>query len=270
MPHKTNIGRLNKKAIYQLAADWQAAGVQEGDMLLVHSSIRRILRRLVKMEAAASPSMVLESFLLALGKSGTLLLPLFNFDFTKSIAFDIRNTPSHMGILTEAGRFWPGAIRTGHPIYSFAVIGKDAKVFHGLKNFSGYGADSPFGILHRLGGKIAVLDLPDQNSMTFYHYVEETLNANYRYHKIFTGQYIDEEGHESTQNFSLFVRNIEQGVVTRVEAMGEILWEKGIYTGSRPNQDCGLRVIRTTKLFDEVATILDQGLAKGILYDIEQ
>ena len=33
-----------------------------------------------------------------------------------------------------------------------------------------------FGLLHELGGQIAVLDLPDQYAMTFYHYIEE-INA---------------------------------------------------------------------------------------------
>ncbi|MGA9075436.1 MAG: hypothetical protein WB368_15075, partial [Candidatus Sulfotelmatobacter sp.] len=53
-------------------------------------------------------------------------------------------------------------------------------------NFSGDGADSPFGILHKEGGKIAVLDLPDQQSMTFHHYVEESLSVDYRFHKRFS------------------------------------------------------------------------------------
>ncbi|TDA70079.1 MAG: hypothetical protein D9V47_03140 [Clostridia bacterium] len=62
----------------------------------------------------------------------------------------------------------------GHPIYSFAVIGALSERFHGVDNFSGNGAGSPFGILCELDGKIAVLDLDDQNSMTFYHHIEQS------------------------------------------------------------------------------------------------
>ncbi len=142
-------------------------------------------------------------------------------------------------------------------------------MFRGVKNFSGYGEDSPFGILHRLGGKIGVLDLPDNSSMTFYHYVEESLDVSYRYHKIFTGQYIDEAGHEVTQSFGLFVRKIDEGVVTNVDPMGEILWERGLYTGSRPKQGCGLRVVSVPKMFDAVAGVIKEGRAKGLLYDIK-
>ncbi|TAK64079.1 MAG: AAC(3) family N-acetyltransferase [Methylobacter sp.] len=260
---------MTNQIISQLVADWRMAGIEEGDMLLVHSNLNRTLRRIARLGGNVSPKVVLESFLIALGKSGTLLLPLFNFDFPKGVRFDIRNSPSHMGVFTEVGRLWPGAVRTGHPIYSFSVIGKEAEMFRGLKNFSGYGQNSPFGILHRHGGKIGGLDLPDQNSMTFYHYVEESLDVPYRYHKTFTGQYIDEIGVESTQTFGLFVRNIEQGVITHVDPMGEILWKKKLYTGCRPKEGSGLRVISAPKMFDEVAMILNEGRAKGLLYEIQ-
>jgi aminoglycoside 3-N-acetyltransferase len=258
---------MNEQLVNELASEWRQAGVNEGDTLLVHSSLGRTLRRVAK-HGEGSSELIIASFLRALGETGTLLLPLFNFDFPKGVPFDIRNSPSHMGVLTETGRLWPGAVRTGHPIYSFAVIGHKAEMFRGVKNFSGYGADSPFGILHRLDGKIAVLDLPDQNSMTFYHYVEESLSAQYRYHKTFTGQYIDESGEESSQTFGLFVRDIEKGVQTHVDPMGEILWEKGLYSGSRPKEGSGLRVISASGLFDEVSAVLNSGKAEGLLYEI--
>lgn len=260
---------MNDRIIEILAEEWKAAGVNEGDLLLLHSSISRTLRRIAKMGGKPNPAIIIESFLKALGESGTLLLPLFSFEFPKGVPFDIRNSPSQMGSLTEAGRQWPGAVRTGHPIYSFAVIGKKAEEFRGLKNFSGYGRDSPFGILHRLGGRIGVLDLPDQDSMTFYHYVEESLNAPYRYHKTFTGHYVDEHGSQSVETFGLFVRRREDGVVTSVNPMGEILCEKGLYSGCRPKVDGGLRTISASKMFDEVATVLTENRAKGLLYDIQ-
>lgn len=54
---------------------------------------------------------ILDSFLHTLGENGTLLLPLFNFDFCGGAPFVIRTTPSHMGALTEAGRVRLGAVR---------------------------------------------------------------------------------------------------------------------------------------------------------------
>lgn len=253
----------------ELVSEWKKAGIREGDTVLIHSSIKRIFKKYLKLGIKLSPEDILESFLEAVGETGTLLLPLFNFDFTKDIAFDINNTPSHMGALTEAARKHPLAVRTGHPIYSFAVIGAQSSKFKDIDNFSGYGADSPFAVLHDMGGKIAVLDLPDQNSMTFYHYVEEMQNVDYRYHKVFNGSYTDSLGNVERKDYGLFVRDIEKGVQTHVNPAGELMWSKGLYTGSRPNEGSGLRVVSAQNIYDFVSDIIQSNQSKNILYRIE-
>jgi len=252
-----------------LANEWREAGVQEGDVLLVHSSSKRTIQRYRDEGKELSPQDILESFLLAVGPTGTLLLPLFNFDFTKGVPFDIRNSPSQMGALTEVGRMHPLAVRTGHPIYSFVSIGSAADKFQGVDNVSGYGSDSPFALLRDLNGKIAVLDLPEQNSMTFYHHVEEMHEVEYRYHKTFEATYTDETGHASLKSYGLFVRNIEKGVLTHVDPAGNLMWENGLYSGSRPNTGSGLRVVSAQKMFSFVSNVIESGKAKNTLYRIE-
>ena len=254
-----------------LAGQWRDAGLRAGETLLLHSSLRRTTRAVVRAGGQVSDAaeIVLDSILEALGPDGTLLLPLFNFDFTSGVAFDIRSTPSQMGALTEAGRLRSGAVRTGHPIYSFAAIGRQAERFRGVENFSGYGADSPFAMLRALGGRIGVLDLPDQHSMTFYHHVEEMRAAPWRYHKTFEGDYVGWDGVRAKRQFGLFVRDLERGVVTDVDAMGERLWASGLYRGDRPGEGSGLRLIDASALFTAVADVIDQGKAEGLLYRIE-
>lgn len=237
-----------------------------GDILLLHSNVRRTLRRAMKTWGRVEPADILESFLAALGPSGTLMLPLFNFAFASGATFDIRSTPSEMGVLAEAGRQHPQAVRTGHPIYSFAIIGEAAESCRGLANSSGYGTDSPFGLLRALDGKIGVLDLPDQNSMTFYHHVEETLGVDYRYHKRFRGSYVDGEGVATMREYGIFVRDIGRGVETHVDPMGELLWQQGLYRGERPSEGAGLRTIRARAMFDAVAAVIRTGRARGLLY----
>jgi len=254
-----------------LAGQWRDAGLKAGETLLLHSSLRRTTRAIVRAggQVAAAAEIVLDSVLEALRPDGTLLLPLFNFDFTTGAPFDIRTTPSQMGALTEAGRLRPGAVRTCHPIYSFAVLGRQAEHFRGVENFSGYGADSPFAMLREMGGRIGVLDLPDQHSMTFYHHVEEVKAAPWRYHKTFEGDYIGWDGVATTRSFGLFVRDLERGVVTDVDAMGEVLWSRGLYHGDRPGEGGGLRLIDANALFGAVSEVIDQGKAEGLLYRIE-
>ena len=215
----------------------------------------------------ATPQSILESFREAVGPEGTVLFPLFNFDFTTGAPFDIRTTPSHMGALTEAARLHPDAVRSGHPIYSFATLGRHAQEFN-VNNFSGYGADSPFAILRRLNGKISVLDLDDQNSMTFYHHVEEMHSVAYRYHKKFTGQYVDADGLRGERTYSLFVRHLDKGIATDVNRMGEALWEAGLYSGERPKQNIGLRTISANAMYQAVSEVIHTDRAQGLLYSI--
>jgi aminoglycoside 3-N-acetyltransferase len=259
---------MDKKRDYivKLSHGWTAAGVEAGDVLLVHSDIRRTLLEAKKLGVYLLPNDILDSFLFALGPSGTLLVPTFNFDFPKSKSFDIRHTPSQMGALTEAARNRHDAVRTGHPIYSFVALGNHRDKFYNVNNESGYGKDSPFGILHKLGGKIASLDLEDQVSMTFYHYVEESLKVNYRYFKDFTGEYTDNIGISSERTYKLFVRNIEKNVVTNVNPAGELMWCRGIYRGFKPKVEIGLRTVNAANMFDFVADLINRDEAEGFLF----
>lgn len=209
-----------------------------------------------------------QSFLDAVGSSGTVLFPLFNFGFSNGEPFDIRETPSKMGKVTEAARLHPDAIRTKHPIYSFAIIGAAADRFENVDNISGYGDDSPFGILRQLNGKVASLDLDDQNSMTFYHHVEEVNQVPYRFMKTFEGPYTDWDGSTQSKQYKLYVRDTDRGVETHVNPAGELLWENGLYSGFRPKQECGLRVIDANAMYEFVSEIIASGKAEGLLYRV--
>ena len=206
----------------------------------------------------------------AVGNEGTLLFPLFNFDFTQGVPFNIKTTPSHMGVLTECARLYPGSVRTGHPVYSFAVIGRDAQMFSRVDNISGYGSDSPFGMLHRMNGKIAVLDLLDSSSMTFYHYIEEAHAVPYRYHKFFSGPYTGFSGVTEEKKYSIYVRDLDRGVVSALDPLGELMWQEGLYRGDRPGEDAGLRVVGARAMYDFVSRRISEGKAEGLLYTIER
>jgi aminoglycoside 3-N-acetyltransferase len=247
-----------------LAQNWRRCGIHQGDTVLVHSSLKRTLQT-----HNTTPPSVMESFLEAVGPDGTVLFPLFNFDFTKGVPFDIRSTPSQMGALTEAARLHPNAERSGHPIYSFAVIGPHSRQF-AVDNYSGYGPDSPFAVLRQLDGHLAVLDLDDLSSMTYYHHIEEMHGVPYRFHKPFTGQYTDAAGATSERTYSLFVRDLVAGVTTDVNPMGEVLWKKGLYHGDRPKQGIGLRVISANAMYDAVSEEILAGRALGLLYSRQQ
>ena len=257
---------MNKSILNKLSERWSNAGINKGDIVLLHSDIKRLLLDLKSDGIKLDIKIIIDSFLDSIGLDGTLIMPLFNFGFTKGETFNINSTPSKMGILTEFFRKNFKILRTGHPIYSFAVIGKEYKKFSNVDNYSGYAENSPFGILKKLNGKIAILDLEDQNAMTFYHHVEEVHKVEYRYFKKFTGNYVDKKLNEKSKTYSLFVRNLELGITTHVNPAGELLWKEGLYKGDKPFVKSGLRTIKSNQLFNFISHIIKTGKAENILY----
>jgi len=258
-------------SVETLRDKWRRSGINPGDSVLLHSNIgRTVIDHSRQLGYQVKPEHVLDSFLETLGPAGTLILPLFNFDFTKGTPFDIHNTPSQMGILTEIARTRKGAVRTGHPVYSFVAIGANAHLFIGLNNRSAYSEDSPFGLLKTINGKIAILDLPDSQSMTFYHHIEEINKVDYRYFKSFTGKYTDHNGTTTDQTYLIFVRDLERGVVSHADPAEELLWNQGLYTGYRPHDDTGLRVINALEMFEFITSLIKSNQARHYLYDIKK
>jgi len=253
-------------AIDSLSEDWCNSGVAKGDTILVHSNIKRTLIKMRRQGVKIMPTNILESFKRSLGEKGTLILPVFNFDFPNSRYFDVRNTPSQMGTLTEIGRITEGSVRTGHPIYSFVVLGHKSDLFRNIDNQSGYGDNSPFALIKELDGKVASLDLDDQNSMTFYHYVEEMNRVDYRYFKEFSGTYIDYDGSQTEKTYNLFVRDLDRDVRTHVNPAGDLMWDQGLYRGNKPGIGSGLRTVSAREMYEFVTKIIKENKAEGLLF----
>ena len=196
-------------------------GIVDGDFLLVHSRVGK----------APLPEVLacLNALVRSVGPKGTLAIPTFNFGFCSGAPYDYVKTPSEMGLLTEFARRDGRARRTHHPVYGFALFGKDADALAATtRNISAYGDDSIFGELRRRNGKILLIDLKIEESFTFFHHVEEMVGCDYRFHKIFSGPVIDESGQSSVQSYQVFVRNLEMGVETDVAPMAERLESLGL------------------------------------------
>lgn len=208
----------------ELVEEFRAIGLQTGDTLLVHSSYKSFGG------VDGGPQTVIDALLSVLGEDGTLIMPTFNFDFCKGELWDVRTTPSHMGAITNMVREHPEAKRVFHPIYSFAVLGKSADLLTEERYKSSYGENSLFAKLRHLDGKIMVVGLRYTDSMTFFHHVEEMEGVDYRYMKEFTGEVTDEDGKTYEDTFTMLVRDIEKGVITEVDPMGDLMEETGVIT----------------------------------------
>src|SRR5512146_2659032 len=144
---------------YELLAGFRGAGLQAGDTVLVHSAFKSFGG------VEGGPQTVIDVLLEILTPEGTLIMPTFNFDFNKGQPWDVRTTPSQMGVLTELVRTDPRAKRVFHPFYSFAIIGKYADELTRERYKSSYERKSVFGKLRDLDGKIMIIGLAYNDSL---------------------------------------------------------------------------------------------------------
>jgi aminoglycoside 3-N-acetyltransferase len=230
----------------QLLEGFHNLGVERGDTLLVHSSYKSFG------EVDSGPQTVIRALEAALGPDGTLIMPTFNFDFNKGQPWDVRSTPSKMGVLTELVRRDPRAKRVFHPFYSFAILGKHAEMLGSLRYKSSYERNSVFGKLRDLDGKIMVIGLSYNNSMTFFHHIEQMEGVDYRFLKQFTGEVTDENGTTYTDTFEMLVRDIDKGVMTMVDPMGELMEKVGVIKSAKIGE-ADVKLMKANEVYEFTA-----------------
>ena len=248
-------------SLENLVGGFRSLGVDSGDTLLVHSSYKSFGG------VDGGPQTVIDALLEVLGEEGTLLMPTFNFDFCKGADWDVRETPSQMGFMTNLVRTDPRAKRVFHPIYSFAVIGKYAEDFGNLRYKSSYAKISAFGKLRELDGKIMVVGLSYNDSMTFFHHIEEMEGVDYRYLKDFTGQITDWDGNTTEDTCQMLVRDIDMGVHTMVDPMGKLMEEAGVIQ-SRQIGEADVKLMKANEVYE--FTVREMKRDPFLLYQIEK
>ena len=188
-------------------------GLKKGDRVFISSDITALGEVCLAHGDRFKPNDLLDAVIEAVGPEGTILLPTYNWDFCHGTTFDYYKTKGKTGALGLVALKRPGFKRTQHPIYSFAVWGKDQDFLCGLQNKSAFGEDSPFGYMNRCHVTNILIDVLLGHSFTFLHYVEEMkekeMGIHYRYHKDFTATYRDGDGHEETRTYSMFVRYLD-------------------------------------------------------------
>jgi aminoglycoside 3-N-acetyltransferase len=153
-------------------------GIKKGDNLFIHSSIDMI-------NTILTPLQVLDLILELVGENGSVSAPTFIRYSSKEWMemdkkFDIKKTPSGMGIFSERVRRYKGSKRSLHPTKSVAMIGAIAdKVLneHHLDIYQ-FGSKSPFMKLLEHNVKIIGLGVP-LSYLSMVHMVEDVYPANY-------------------------------------------------------------------------------------------
>lgn len=169
---------LTKESIIQ---NLQSIGIKKGDSILVHSS----LSKMGYLENG--PDTLIDALLEVIGAEGNLLMPsspnaLLQLDYIKSnTLFDVQNSPSKLGVITEVFRKRNRVIRSLNATEPVCAFGPDAHFFtegH-FNELTPYTKKSPFYRLTEKNGKILYIGVTLTNAGTSLHLLEDAVDFKY-------------------------------------------------------------------------------------------
>jgi aminoglycoside 3-N-acetyltransferase len=193
----------------ELLAGFRALGVGDGDSVLLHSASSPTNG------FAGSVGAVTDVLTTAIGPGGNLLMVSLPYmssshEYLKTLeSFDVRKTPSRMGLMSEFFRRRKEVLRSLHPTHPILACGPRAEWIVAGHESIRYpcGPGSPFEKLLELDGKVVFFDAPFA-AFTFFHYLEHRHQDRFRfplYHdRLFDVPVIDREGQKGSVKTFVF------------------------------------------------------------------
>jgi aminoglycoside 3-N-acetyltransferase len=241
-------------------------GIGSGDTLLIHSAYGSLLG------FQGSPSTLIDAFLEVIGPKGNLLMvsmPFFSSTseyLKKTEVFDVRKTPSRMGLVSETFRRRPGVLRSLHPTHPVLAYGPDAKWIVAGHEDCEYacGPQSPFEKLLDKDGKILFFGVTEFH-FTFHHYLEHMVKDSLPFplyeQQPYNVKVFDEQG--QTRQIRTFVFTQEAIARRRVHVLFDELATRGLMKKAR----IGNTSVVLIKASDTVACTKDQAKRGIYFYD---
>tara|TARA_Y100000590_G_scaffold470694_1_gene667907 strand:- start:4928 stop:5692 length:765 start_codon:yes stop_codon:yes gene_type:complete len=189
---------------------FNSININKGDKILVNSSILKILIECKKIDKKFNPNQIIDTIVDKIGKTGTLLLPTYNWDFCRGLRFDYFNSKSQSGSLGNISLKRKDFKRSKNPIYSFSIFGNNKDHICKMPHDSCFGLESPFGYLIKNKGKNLFIDIDYKDAFTFVHVAEEFIGVDYRYLKDFKGNYKNELNQETEGHYKMYVRDLKK------------------------------------------------------------
>lgn len=154
-----------------LAAALDGAGVRPGATVLAHVSMNELFRTAPEINPGRLIALLKE----LLTEQGTLMVLTSPFDgleadyVASNPTFDVRRTPSRMGLMTELFRRMPDTIRSLHPTHPVAGWGAHAaELLEHHHEGETFGETSPFALM-REGGLVLGIGAGIRNGYTSVH-----------------------------------------------------------------------------------------------------
>jgi aminoglycoside N3'-acetyltransferase len=161
------------------AAQLRALGVDQGGVLLVHTSFRAVR------PIEGGPLGLIDALRTAVGPQGTLVMP--SWTGNDDEPFDAKTTPASADLGVVADTFWrlPGVLRSQHP-FAMAALGPEAGFITGDPLvFPIHGPRTPIARVHERDGQVLLLGV-DHDADTMLHFAEVLANVPYRLRKHIT------------------------------------------------------------------------------------
>lgn len=252
----------NPILVEHLLRDLKAIGIREGDSVLVHSSLSKI----GYVEGGATT--VIRALLASLGETGTLLMPSFpatgrNKDYLESCPhFDVRQTPSSMGMISEEFRKMPGILRSLHPTDPVCATGPLAAYYTNTHfgQSTPYNEHSPFRKLIEKKGKILMLGTTLNGACTSLHTLEDAVTFPYPVYdrKTYHVKLTDESGR--LLEMETCVHNPEYSALRNADALLPLFERAGCITKGTIGQAKSM-LIDAACFFNTMVTAFEE---KGI------
>lgn len=196
----------------ELVSVMKTMGMKQGSVVFIHSSMTEFYN------FSGTCEELIDRILEAIGPQGTLLMPAYprnkftpsrDMNDPDSVDFDVRETPSAAGYLTEVFRRYPGVERSINMQHSVCAYGKLADYFtceHHLSE-TAWDERSPYYKLYLKEALVFALGLPHFLG-TVIHCTEDLLKDKYQYFaQFFTGnleyKYRDADGNIGTHRMRI-------------------------------------------------------------------
>ena len=156
-----------------LLNDLRNLGVESGDFVTVHSSMKSIGW------VEGGPQAVIDAMLDSVKPDGHLMIPLFHKMPKGQTTMTLADAPTYLGLLPDTFRKLPGVVRSPHPTHSVGIIGPRAKeIADSHINSTSVGRNGPYHILANEGGWVLHIGT-NFNSCTIIHLAEVLAGAPY-------------------------------------------------------------------------------------------
>ena len=220
----------------QLIQDLIDCGIQKGESVLIHSSLSKIgyLKN--------GPKDLVDALFAVIGEEGNVLMPNspnaeFQLNYIqKNRLFDVKNSGSKLGAISEYFRLLPGSKRSEHPTEPVSCIGPDSEYFththFGEK--TPYTKNSPFYKLTEKKGKILYIGVTFANAGTSLHLLEDAV-SNFKFPVYYPTAFnvkVQKENGE-LKEMEIFVHDPAQSKKRKCDALIPLFEEAGVLFHSK-------------------------------------